>query len=57
MRRHKRHYFEPIKDCPELTQIVFIMRKPKKQSRIRRIMFWAWHFQSDIQHYKKYETN
>lgn len=54
MKRHKQFYFKPAEDNPELTRIVMIMRRPKKQSRIRRIMFWAWHFQSDKQFIKKY---
>ena len=54
MKRHKRYYFEPITDNPELTRIVMIMREPKKQSRIRRCMYWAHHIQSDKQYIKKY---
>ena len=56
MKRHKRFYFKPAEDNPELTRVVMIMRRPKKQSRIRRIMFWAWHFQSDKQFIKNLFT-
>jgi hypothetical protein len=47
MKRHKQHYFEQVEDNPDLHRIVMIWRKPKPKSRIRTIMFWAWHVQSD----------
>ena len=41
--RHKKVYSEPT-DNPSIDRIIIIMRKPKKQSRIRRIMWMAYHF-------------
>ena len=53
MRRHKQYYFEPT-DQPNINRIVMIMREPKKRSRIRKCMYWAWQLQSDKQYIKKY---
>ena len=55
--RHKRYYTEPIEDQPELHRIVMIWRNPKKRSRIRKCMYWAWQLQSDKQFIKKYFNN
>jgi hypothetical protein len=60
MKRHKQYYFEQVEGNPDLHRIVMIMRKPKKRSRIRKCMYWAWQLQSDKQFIKKYfphETN
>jgi hypothetical protein len=54
MTRHKRYYFEPIEGQPNVHRIVMIMRGPKKRSRIRWCMYWAWQYQSDKQFIKKY---
>ena len=55
MKRHKQHYFEPLPDKdPSMHRIVMIWRKPKKRSRIRKCMYWAWQYQSDKQFIKKY---
>ena len=54
MRRHKRYYTEPIEDQPELHRIIMIWRNPKKRSRMRWCMYWAWQYQSDKQYIKKY---
>jgi hypothetical protein len=54
MRRHKQHYFEQVEVNPNLYRIVMIRRKPKKRSRIRKCMYWAWQLQSDKQFIKKY---
>ena len=43
MKRHKTHYFEPA-DSPNLHRIVMIWRRPKPKSRIRRIMWNAYHY-------------
>ena len=59
MKRHKQYYFEPT-DQPNAHRIVMIWRNPKKRSRIRTCMYWAWQYQSDKQFIKKYfphETN
>jgi hypothetical protein len=55
MRRHKQHYFEQVEVNPNLYRIVMIWRKPKKRSRIRKIIYWAWQYQSDKQYAKKYD--
>jgi hypothetical protein len=55
MKRHKQYYFEQVPEQPNLHHIVMIMRKPKKRSRIRKIMYWAWQLQSDKQYAKKYD--
>jgi len=57
MKRHKQYYFEPIEDHPNLHHIIMIRRNPKKQSLIRRCMYWAWQVQSDKQYIKKYFKN
>jgi len=55
MKRHKQHYFEPLPDeDSSIHRIVMIWRKPKKRSRIRKCMYWAWQLQSDKQFIKKY---
>jgi hypothetical protein len=54
MQRHKRYYFEPVEEQPDVNRIIMIRRKPKKRSRIRKCMYWAWHYQSDKQFIKKY---
>ena len=54
MKRHKQYYFAPT-DQPNINRIVMIMRGPKKRSRIRKIMYWAWQYQSDKQYAKKYD--
>ena len=55
MKRHKQHYFEPLPDeDSSIHRIVMIWRKPKKRSRIRTCMYWAWQLQSDKQFIKKY---
>ena len=54
MKRHKQYYFEQVPEQPNLHRIVMIRRKPKKRSRIRKIMYWAWQLQSDKQYIKKY---
>jgi hypothetical protein len=54
MKRHKQYYFEQVENNPDLHRIVMIWRKPKSKLRIRTIMFWAWHVQSDKQFIKKY---
>ena len=54
MKRHKQHYFEQIEVNPNLYRIIMIWRKPKKRSRIRWCMYWAWQVQSDKQFIKKY---
>jgi hypothetical protein len=55
MKRHKQYYFEQVPEQPNLHRIVMIRRKPKKRSRIRKIMYWAWQLQSDKQYAKKYD--
>jgi hypothetical protein len=57
MKRHKQYYFEPSERHPDAYRIIMIWRKPKKRSRIRSIMYWAWHVQSDKQYIKKYFNN
>lgn len=53
MRRHKQYYFEPT-DNPSINRIIIIMRKPKPQSRIRKIMWRAATIKWDTAVYKKY---
>jgi hypothetical protein len=57
MKSHKQHYFEQVEVNPNLYRIVMIRRKPKKRSRIRKCMYWAWHYQSDKQYAKKFGDN
>ena len=40
MRNLKKAYFVKIEN--DLTRIIIIRRKPKKQSPIRKRMWWAW---------------
>lgn len=55
MKRHKQHYFELLPDEDlSIHRIVMIWSKPKKRSRIRKCMYWAWQLQSDKQFIKKY---
>ena len=44
MRRHKRFYFEQTSEQPNLYRIVMIARRPKHKSKIRRIIWLAWHY-------------
>ena len=57
MKRHKQFYFEPVEENPSLHRIVMIIRKPKKQSLIRKCIYWAWHVQSNKQFTKKYSKD
>lgn len=56
MKRHKRIYTQPIENHPKAYQIVMVWRNPKKRSRIRKTMYWAWQYQSDQQYLKKYDN-
>ena len=57
MKRHKQTYTKPSDSCTNCYELVMIMRGPKKRSRIRWCMYWAWQMQSDKQFIKKYFKN
>ena len=54
MKRHKQIYHKRSDSCVNCYELVMIMREPKKRSRIRKCMYWAWQYQSDKQFIKKY---
>jgi hypothetical protein len=57
MKRHKQIYPKRSDSCVNCYELVMIMRGPKKRSRIRWCMYWAWQVQSDKQYIKKYFKN